>query len=226
MFAKGIAFGARVGRLAGADWPRQWLGQFHRCPRAAAGVFFRPPAQGDAFSASPSSKLDFRRRADRPKKTLAAGRQRCSGPGRRFRSRRSGAGSGGSIPGANFRARFRRPSPAGDPLHPRPRGLCRRCNRGGIARSGGTASPLAASAEAPRRPATAALVGYGAGAGLAAAAPPAGPGQRCASAVAPYKSRLYPRVQLRVSWSHRTVVHAHDGWHSSRRRTAELWHLR
>ena len=196
MFAKGIAFGARVGRLAGADWPRQWFGQFPRCPRAAASVFFRPPAQGNAFSASPSSKLDFRRCAKRPRNTLAARRQRCSGPGRRFRSGRSGAGSGGSILGANFRARFRRSRPAGDPLHTRPRGLCRRCNCGGIARSGGTAPPLATTAEALRRPATAAAAGSGAGAGVAAAAAPAGPGQRCASAVAPYKSRLYPRARV------------------------------
>ena len=175
MFAKGIAFGARVGRLAGADWPRQWFGQFHRCPRAAAGVFFGPPAQGNAFSASASSKLDFRRRVNRPKNTLAARRQRCSGPGRRFRSGRSGAGSGGSIPGANFRARFRRPRPAGNPLHTRPRGFRRRCNCGGIAQSDRTAPPLAATAEAPRRPPTVAPAGHGAGgppaAGVASSPP-------------------------------------------------------
>ena len=76
-------FGARVGRLSGADWPHQWFGQFHRCPRAAANVFFGPLPQGDAFSASPSSKFDFRRRANRPENTLAACRQSRSVPGRR-----------------------------------------------------------------------------------------------------------------------------------------------
>ena len=140
-------FGARAGRLSGADWPHQWFGQFHRCPRAAAKVFFSPPPQGDAFSASPSSKLDFRRCTNRPKNTLAACRQSRSVLGRRFRSARSGAGSRGSIPGAIFRARFCRPRPAGDPLHTRPRVFRRRCNCGGIA---GAAEPRRRSQQLPR----------------------------------------------------------------------------
>ena len=183
MCAKGIAFGARVGRLAGADWPRQWLDQFHQCPRAAASVFFGPPPQGNAFSASPSGKLDFRRRTNRPKNTLAACRQSRSVPGRRFRSGRSGAGSRGSIHGANFRARFRRPRPAGNPLHTRPRGFRRSCNCGGIARSDGMASPPAATAEALLRPATAAIAGRGAGGAPAAGAALVGPGGRCLGGV-------------------------------------------
>jgi len=150
--------------------------RFHRCPKAAASGLFGPSAPEDAFWAAPSSNVDFSTCGQGCKNMLAARRLQRSVPGRRFRLGRRGVGSRGSIPGANFRAGFRRPRPAGNPLHTRPYRSRRRFGWRGSARGDESTPPPAAPAAKLRKPATVAIAGRGAGGAPAAGAVPGGVG--------------------------------------------------
>ncbi len=176
------------GRPSRAGFATQLRSRFHRCPKAAASGLFGPSAPEDAFWAAPSSNVDFSTCGQGCKNTLAARRLRRSVPGRRFRLGRKGAGSRGSIPGANFRAGFRRPRPAVNPLHTRPRRIRRRFRWRGSARGDESAPPPAAPAAKLRKPAIVAIGGGGAGGPPAAGAAPGGVGVRTRGRGLPHKS--------------------------------------